>query len=71
MVNTVLFKQYMTEFPFRRQYFIGEWLEKVGFDMILDRIANPLDELYLEKNVNRFVRSKVLEKIFDAYKSRY
>ena len=69
VVNTVLFKQYMIEFSFRREYFIGEWLERVGFDVIVEKVVNPGDELYIEKNVNKFVRSKVLEKIFEMSKS--
>jgi hypothetical protein len=37
----------MSEFDFRRDYFIAEWLEKTGFDLLLERILDPTDNLYL------------------------
>lgn len=46
-VNNILFKTFINEFDFRRNYFIAEWLERKGFDLLFDKILDPSHSLYL------------------------
>lgn len=69
-VNKVLFKTFISEFNFRKDYFIAEWLENKGFNLLLECLLDPSHQLSLESNLNRFIRGKsVIELFNDSVKS--